>query len=326
MTGRWPLALLLAASTTAATAQTTDELKRMIAERDATIAELRLRLTQPMAGEAAPNGDGASAPAASPPAAALGDERRALERALVREGSSVLPVGEIELEPELSYAHWDAGRDLQLRSTQELAVSLRVGLPGNVQAELRVPYLHNTTATDSGSGSGNVDLGFTKELARERDGRPSLLGWLGYTIAARRDGSDGTVPLGSGYRAARAGLTVTYRLDPLVVFGSASYEVLFPKQVGGVEVAPGNVVGLRLGSALAASPRTSMSAAVSLGFPQAMRIGGVREPDSDAPWGTLQLGLATVLSPSMLLNIGSEFRVMGSAPDLRLTISLPIRY
>lgn len=254
----------------------------MIAERDATIAELHLRLTQSMAGDAAPNGDGASASAASAPTAALSDERRALERALVREGSSVLATGTVGLKPELSYAHGDAKRSLQLRSSQE--------------------------------------------LVRERDGRPSLLGSLGYTFATRRDGSDGAIPLGSGHRAARAGLTATYRLDPLVVFDSASYEKVFPKQMGGVDVAPGNAVGLRLGSALAVSPRTSVSVAVSLGFPKATRIGGVRETQSGAPSGTLQFGLSTVLSPSMVINVGSEFRVMGSAPDLRLTLSLPIRY
>jgi hypothetical protein len=42
--------------------------------------------------------------------------------------------------------------------------------------------------------------------------------------------------------------------------------------------------------------------------------------------GTLDLGLGIVLSRRMFLRVGGQFRFTGPAPDVALSVSLPIRF
>ncbi|MES2939502.1 MAG: hypothetical protein V4864_17570 [Pseudomonadota bacterium] len=322
MNNKHLIAAALGLAAVGASAQTVDELKRMLAERDTTIADLRQRLAAVQPGTAA---RATPAPAAS--AAADDDEsRRALERALVREGALVLPPYAFELTPQLSYAHWNHARGTALRNSYTASLGLRLGLPGDAQIQLEIPYVRNTSAPASGSGLGDVDISFTKELLREGAGRPGLLATVGYTAGTGDDGLTTGVPLGAGVHAWRGGLTAVKRLDPMVFFGALTYAVPSSRTISGVDYAPGNVVGLRLGGVLAASPDTSVSAGLNLGFPRSTRVGGIAVPDSNEPYGTLSLGVGTVLSRNVMLNVGADVRVMGNAPNMRLTVSLPVRF
>jgi hypothetical protein len=49
-------------------------------------------------------------------------------------------------------------------------------------------------------------------------------------------------------------------------------------------------------------------------------------PDTDTVFGTLQIGVGTVLSRNVLLNVAGDIRVTGNVPNFRLTLSLPIRF
>lgn len=318
------IAGLLLGALSAARAQSVEELKRAISERDAIILELRQKIEALERGAAPRAGPAPGDPA---PAAAAEDEElsRALERTLVQQGGLLLLRFAYELQPEASYANWDRSRG-PLRSSSGAALSLRAGLPWESQFQLRVPYVHVRTATGSATALGDIDLSLSKQIARETARRPGLIASLGWTVRTGRDGFDGGVPTGSGFNVLQAGLTAVKRSDPLMLYGGVSYAVPLSRQVSGNEIAPGDTFGLRLGTILAASPDTAVNLGLNLGFVRPTRLSGQSVADTDTVLGTLQIGVGTILTRNTLLNVAGEFRVSGNAPNFRLTVTLPIRF
>src|SRR5581483_3603922 len=145
---------------------------------------------------AAPNG-GPGEFTVSPEAA-----ERALERALVQTGAALLAPWTVELVPGLTYQHNQVSQPGQItlttggavlitenvvRTTQlEASALLRVGLPWDAQAEIRLPYDYkslSTTArvgglglteqTRDGTGFGDLSLALTKQLMTEKEWLPA---------------------------------------------------------------------------------------------------------------------------------------------------------
>jgi hypothetical protein len=297
--------LVILLATGSAHAQSVEELQRLLRERDARIRELEAR---------------------DPKSAPEDDElSRALERTLVQQGALVMPAQSYELEPRISYAHWDRDRS-PFRYEWDASLAFRAGLGWQSQLELRVPYVHAATATDSATALGDISVSVVKELAREAGMRPGLFAAFGWLTRNGDDGSGGGVPTGAGFNVPQAALTAVKRYDPLVYFGGMSYAAPRPRSVSGARVEPGNTVGLRAGAILAATPHTSLNAGLNLGFVGATRIDGQRVADSDSVVGTLQLGFGTVFSRSAMLNLSGEFRVSGALPNFRLVLGVPIRF
>ncbi len=120
------IAALLLGARGAALAQSVEELKRAIAERDAVILELKQRLEVL---ERGPAPRGGPAPGVPAPTAEDDEELgRALERTLVQQGGLLLRPSTYELQPEASYANWDRSRG-PMRYVAGTSLSLRAGLP-----------------------------------------------------------------------------------------------------------------------------------------------------------------------------------------------------
>jgi len=289
-------------------AQTSEELRRLLKERDAQIRELNAKLT---ALEKKPEDDE--------------ELNRALERTLVQQGAMVLPARAYELEPQVSYTHWDRDRS-SLRNVWTAALNARAGIGWESLLEARVPYVHAATATDSATELGDVSLAITKQVLREDRGRPGVLVALGWLTHTGQDPFGGRVPTGSGFSVPQAAITLVKRDDPLVYFGSLSYAAPRGRDVGGIKVEPGDAVGLRGGAVLAAAPHSSVSVAANVFSVAATRLDGERVPDSDAMPATLELTFGTVLSRRVMLNVGGEFRVSGPVPNFRLFFGLPFRF
>jgi uncharacterized coiled-coil protein SlyX len=302
-------------------AQTVEELKRAIAERDAVIRELQQRINV-LQRRAAP-----VAAQVAPATAAPDDEEltRALERTLVQQGGLLLRAGAWELQPEASYAHWDRSRG-PLRRLAGSALSARVGLPWESQFQLRVPYQRVVSANGSRTALGDVELSLAKQFLREAPGRAGLIASLGWVARTGKDGFDGGTPTGAGFNVLQAGLTAVKRSDPLMLYGGISYAAPLSRRISGDDVAPGNTLGLRLGTILAASPETALNFGLNLGFARPTQLNGQAVADSDAVLGTLQLGVATILTRNLLLNVTGDIRIAGNAPNFRLTVSLPFRF
>ena len=292
--------------------QSVDELKRMLEERDATIRQLKDRI-QALAKDAAPQD------------AADEEMDRALERTLVQQGGLVLRAGTYELEPQLSYAHWDKRRSA-IRHSSDAAMGFRAGLPWESQFQVRVPYVHVRTAAGSETALGDIDFSLSKQLTRDRGSWPGLIASLAWLSRTGEDGFDGGVPTGGGFDVLQAGFTAVKRHDPLVFFGGLSYASPLSREISGVKIEPGDTVGVRFGSILAASPETSANVGLNLGFVRATRLDGQRIPESDNVLGTLQIGFSTILTRRVLLNISGDFRVTGDVPNFRLSATLPVRF
>jgi uncharacterized coiled-coil protein SlyX len=316
------LAALLLGLRVHAHAQSVDELNRMLIERDATIQQLRERI-QALEKEAA--SARAVARGAAPEDADDEEAGRALERTLVQQGGLVIRSGTYELEPQLSYAHWDKRRSA-IRHTSEAAIGFRAGLPWESQFQMRVPYVHVRTAAGSETALGDIDFSLSKQLTRDRGFSPGLIASLGWLSRTGEDGFDGGVPTGGGFDVLQAGFTAVKRHDPLVFFGGLSYASPLSREISGVKIEPGDTVGVRLGSILAASPETSANVGLNLGFVRATRLDGQRIPESDTVLGTLQIGFGTILTRRVLLNISGDFRVTGDVPNFRLSATLPVRF
>jgi Putative MetA-pathway of phenol degradation len=260
----------------------------------------------------------------------------------------VLPRGAYELEPGIEYTYRGtdqveivnasgvptvARQDVK-QDRVETRLTLRAGLPYASHVELRLPYvfLRNERSTgdqpaqtDHHSGAGDVQLGFTKQLADERPGRPGVVASLTWR-APTGDFRFGEPSQGGGFPALQGALTLVKRQDPLVFFGTASYTYVRERHHGDADIDPGNFVGVKLGTMLAASPRTSVRAAFELSRSGRTEINGVAIGGSDAAVATLQLGLATLLSRRSLLDIQVGIGVTRDAPDFSLTASLPFRF
>jgi hypothetical protein len=285
-------------------------------------------------------------PSASEEAGREDEGGRALERTLVREGGLVLPRGVIEVEPRLQYTYRGtqglnvtivngvaqvAQQDVR-RNDFEASVAVRRGLPGSLQLEARLPYVwieQNRATSGAGSqsegvsGWGDVELGLTKQLTAERQG-----GLLGSLVWKSITGNHelGRLAPGSGFPHLQAALTAATREDPLVFLVTASYIWVFRRGRNDTDVNPGDAVGLKVGTVLAASPETSLRASFELSRFARTRIAGSDVPGSDTTVGMLELGFARALSRRTLLDVQLGIGVTPDAPDFRLRLGLPIRF
>jgi hypothetical protein len=116
------------------------------------------------------------------------------------------------------------------------------------------------------------------------------------------------------------------RQDPLVFLGTASYAYVFERERSGTDVDPGDSIGLKVGSILAASPETSLRAAFDFTRSGRARVAGSSVAGSDATVGILEIGLATLLTAKALLDVELGIGVTPDAPDFRVRLALPIRF
>ena len=309
---KWLVAFTCLVASLAGYAQSNDELRRRLEAREREIQELKEKLQKLEKRDGVPEPE---------------DEElnRALERTLVQQGAMVLPARSYELEPQIAYAVWDRDRG-PFRYEWDSALALRAGIGWQSQLQVRVPYVHLATATDSATGLGDISLSLTRQLAREDRGRPAIFAAVGWLAHTGEDAFAGGIPTGGGFNVPQAALTAVKRYDPLVYFGGFSYAAPRSREVAGVRLDPGHTWGLRGGAILAATPETSVNVGLNLGFASAARVDGLRVPDSDTVLGTIQLGFGTVLTRRLMLNVSGEFRTSGPVPNFRLTIGLPFRF
>lgn len=291
--------------------------------------------------------EGRSAQGGTPPAAPGAfpvDEEaveRALERTLVEQGALLLPPGAFEVEPSLTYTQDESSAPVvrgnfiaeeeRRQNVLEAEAMLRFGLPYDAQAEVDIPYefTRDETVTSirfadvdktssESSGFGDVSIGLTKTLLREKGWRPDLL--ANVTWDTRTGGGGGGA--GSGFDEVTGTLTAVKRIDPIVWVGNIFYQYAFEHN----DVRPGDEIGFSLGPILAISPETSARLLVHQTFSNEVEAFGEDIPGSDQVEGTVEFGVSSVLSRRVLLDLSAEIGVTEDAPDFEFGVSLPIRF
>jgi len=330
------LALLLSSC---AYAQSAEDLKRELREKEAEIQRLRERLRVLEQGADKPAAASSPAPAAKPAAAAAAataaadqdEARRGLERALVREGGLLLAPGSFEIEPTFIYAH-SSGSGLR-RDIYAPGLTFRAGLPGRWQLDAELPYVFESVgqggASRRASGIGDFTLGLSHQLLLERGSVPAVIGGIAYRADTGRNTafeSAAPVELGSGFDAVLATVTAVKRLAPLVVFGSYTYTHQFAETRAGLSVDPGATHDLRLGTILAASPSSSLRAVFQQTFFDSTKLGGVAVPGTSDQAALIELGGTFVINGTTALDVAIGAGLTRAAPDYRISIGLPMRF
>ena len=150
--------------------------------------------------------------------------------------------------------------------------------------------------------------------------------------------TDESLSTGSGYYTVSGGVSASKVLDPVVLFGSASYGYNLPEkglnQVRGssllTEVHPGSSISFSMGFAYSLSYDVSLSASFQGSFNDettfVFRSGGERQTSTVGSQmsGIMNFALGVRVSPKTIANVNVGFGMTELSPDIILGLSLPI--
>lgn len=276
------------------------------------------------------------------------EAERALERTLTRQGVLLVPPGYVEVSPSVQYTRRNtrgtgpvefngdvfAGDNRVRRDEMTAAVDLRVGLPFDAQAELRVPYnlVHSQQtgeldflpvdeSSDTGNGFGKIQVGLAKTLMRERSWRPDVVGRVAWEADTGSDQDNG-VSLQSGGHAFTAEVSALKRQDPLAFIAGAGYTWNTEDD----DLRPGNEIYASLGAALAVTPETSLRATLDQRFVSHIELDSDTIDGSNTNETSLTFGGSVLVHRNTLLDVAFSAGLTDEAPDYSVIVSLPIRF
>lgn len=294
--------------------------------------------------------------------------RAALDNALIQRGGLLLPSGTVEIDTSASYYSTSSdaisiegfsilpvlvvGDIVSNRVRREVAlatVTARMGLPWNLQLDVRTPYGYeivrtvtadNRETSNRALGLGDVQFGLTRQLAREHGSIPDLLANVSFKTKTGKDPfnlGNNEIALGSGFYGFQGRITAAKSSDPMVFFGSLGYAynmpagklIPDPKNAGQQILAhfePGDTSSFQLGSILAVNPETSLTLAWDQSFTRGTNVEGVRIPGSYLVGGTLRLGASYIYSPGKNIDLNFGIGLTRDVPNLQFTVGFPLRF
>lgn len=346
-----------------------EQLNAALEERDAVILELAARvrvLEQAQSSSAAPApafDKRAELDVATLSASEELDEadrlaQTALERTLIQSGGLLLPAGKFEFEPSLAYRMYATDTididclliadilcigDINSKQSRYEAystdLSLRLGLPWELQFDARVPFGHVTSTAVFGNGSsesasttelGDIEFALSRQLMREKGWKPDLLAefrWKGRSGGDPFDQQEGSVATGTGFDDLKLGFTMVKVRDPIVLFSNVNYTYSLADdkpEIG--EVRPGDTIGLQLGIALALNLETSMHFGWTQGWTEDTRVNGEEIPGTSRRPSSLNIGATYVPAAGRSITFDVGFGLTDDAPDVTAQFSFPFRF
>ena len=320
---------------TPAYAETIDELKQEL-EAQKQINELlkqRIRILEAQTKEK--QGDASKAVTPSLPAdtekapekrAGDPEEDRALERALVRQGLSILSPGSWELTPGIVWAH--TGSDATRSRSDDYIATLdaRIGLPWNTMLGIGVPYyIEADREIGENSGFGDLSLRLWKQFLAQSDNYPSLVGSLAYNAPTGEDAA-GPIPLGSDFHRLSFNLNTSKSIDPLVLYGDLFYSYTFSEDFDDIEIQPSDTIGFRGGASLAITPDITGNLGLRVSFLDELERDGEKVQGTDQTIAFLEVGMGYLLNRRSFLSFSADIGITDDSPDLILGISVPTRF
>jgi hypothetical protein len=254
------------------------------------------------------------------------DESRALERALVRQGLSILSSGTWELTPGVIWVH--SGSDA-IKSTSDdyiAALDVRVGLPWTTMLGIGMPYyIKSKQEAGDDSGFGDLSLRVWKQFMAQGDTNPSLVGSLNY-IAPTGEASDIPGALGSDFHSLGVQLNASKTIDPMVLYGDLFYNYVFSERINGIKIQPGSYIGARGGISLAITPEMTGNIGLSISFIGELEEDGIKIDGSEQTVGFLELGAGYLINKWLFFSLFADIGITDDAPDIVLGVSLPTRF
>jgi hypothetical protein len=281
----------------------------------------------------------------------------ALERTLIDAGGLLLPAGVIEIEPSFTYGLsaidtididclliadilciGDINSKRFRRESYLANLTLRLGLPWDMQFEVRAPFGHDTTTAVFGDGSGeradttelgDIEVALSRQLVRERGWRPDLLAeirWKGQSGNDPFDVQQGSLATGTGFDDLKLGFTLVKVRDPVVLFSNVSYTHTSADdkpEIG--ELQPGSTVAAQLGLAVALNLETSINFGWTQSWTRRTRLDGEKILGSSRRPGSLNIGGTYVPTAGSSINFDVSFGLTDDAPDVMARFSYPLR-
>jgi Putative MetA-pathway of phenol degradation len=254
------------------------------------------------------------------------EDNRALERALVREGLSVLPPGIGELATGMYW--WHDGSDAFRSQSDDYIATLdaRIGLPGGFMFGAGIPYIISAERDEgSNNGFGDASMRFWKQFQAQSDSKPSFIGSIGYRAPTAENSND-SIPLGSEFHRINVYLSSSKSIDPVILSGGLSYDHSFSEKINDTKFQPGDSYGLRGSGSLAITPEISGSLGLSVSFIDELELNGNKTDGTEQTVGFLELGTGFLLGNGSFIFLTSNIGITKDAPDFSLGISLPFRF
>jgi hypothetical protein len=271
------------------------------------------------------------------------EDDRAIEALyLIRDKAVTLTPGGWEADFELSYTRDDDF--LQTSYALGAEASLSYGLAQGLEIGLTVPYDYTSQRTETGSPGGRVEtvsafgdisLDVSKTLFAETEHWPGVVftGTAGFPTGPDPYHADGfrrgSIPSdpftyyldASGHYSVGAGIELIRTVDPFAFFAGVNIGYELPREVTGVEIAPGWSFGANIGGTFAVSEATSLGFSLTGSYNQPTITGG------KTVWATETLPLVSTFS--VLQRLGSGFYLQpalavgltADAPDATLSLT-----
>lgn len=250
--------------------------------------------------------------------------------------------------------------------------TLRFGLSDRLFVDANLPYLYRTSNFRSGGaggsasalveetvsddGIGDLNFGVSYRLAAESSRRPDIVLNARLKLPTGRDpygvefievaNSEGNLEVpaslatGSGVYGASVGASVLKTIDPLVVFGSATYFHNFSRHFSDIDENEGDIPGrvdvgdawqLGAGLAFALNDRSS----ISMSYSQRIVNRTYLHPDgederpvvgSQANVGIVNLGATFSLGERLALITNVGIGLTNDSPNMSLSVRIPYRF
>ncbi|HYE35310.1 transporter [Methylocaldum sp.] len=237
------------------------------------------------------------------------------------------------------------------------AITGRYGLTDRLEVSGRVPFLYREDTqrsravsigagvdeTFNADGSGLGDLEFTAryQFNGGAGGWPIFVGNLAMTVPTGKSPYDvdfvlaqgvpgarfpTELPTGSGYVSVQPSITALYPTDPAVFYASLSYgyNMETDENIGTVD--PGDSIGGSFGLGFSINERSSFSIGYSHKHVLETDVDGTSVPGSSLDIGEFLLGYAFKLTRDTSLNLSVSLGATDDAPDVRLTLRLPMSF
>lgn len=195
------------------------------------------------------------------------------------------------------------------------------GLRYQLNSPTTGPFFITSLRVKSDTGSGPFDIPYQRRLINDNPVQYSTI--------------PGEQPTGSGFWGVQFGLSAIYPTDPAVLFGGISYlwniernvdGTVAGKQLGITSYDPGDAIGFNFGMGLALNESVSFSLGYDHSIIGKNKQDGVSVGDTETHVGTLLFGYSLRLSPKTTANLSLGIGVTEAAPDVQLTLRVPINF
>ena len=248
------------------------------------------------------------------------------------------------------------------RDSIRAAGTFRYGVTNRLELEAVIPFVYRndriTTLIDpsgteaapsitdelNGTGLGDIEFAGHYQINDGQDGWPFFVGNLRvktntgegpFDIDRDSFGVPEELATGSGFWSIEPSITVIYPTDPAVLFANVGYTWNISDnvdtQIGEnlvTDVDPGDTIGLSFGMGVSLNERLSFTLGYQHDFIDGTTtvINGLETESESLDVGALLFGTSYRISDSVSVNLNTQIGVTEDAPDVRLTLRVPISF